>query len=144
MSNEINDNFPQGLPDDARVLLNNVLLEMIKGSLRIKNNGTFPGIICLCGSTKFKEQFITANFVYTMCGYIVLSVGFFTHADKDKHEVSLQEKELLDELHKRKIDLADEVVVICPGGYIGDSTKSEIEYAIKLGKKITYLERIDD
>ena len=49
-------------------------------------------------------------------------------------------KEMLDDMHKRKIDIADEIFVINVGGYIGDSTKSEIEYAIKCGKKVNYLE----
>ena len=46
-------------------------------------------------------------------------------------------------MHKRKIDMADEIFVINVNGYIGDSTKSEIEYANKTGKKVNYLEEIN-
>ena len=97
-----------------------------------------PIIVCLCGSTKFKQEFITANFRETMAGKIVLTVGWFSHTDGNIFTPSEQEKIALDELHKRKIDLADEVLVICPGGYVGDSTRSEIDYALAHGKPVTY------
>lgn len=98
-----------------------------------------PLIVCLCGSTKFKEAFEKANFEQTMKGKIVLSVGCFGHADG----VSFTEKEkdFLDELHKRKIDLADEVLILNVGGYIGSSTGRELAYAIKHNKEIDYLEK---
>jgi hypothetical protein len=99
-----------------------------------------PTIVCLCGSTKFKQEFIDANFRETMLGKIVLSVGFFSHADNKIFTPTEEEKLMVDELHKRKIDLADEILVLNVGGYIGNSTKSEIEYATKLGKTIRYLE----
>jgi hypothetical protein len=71
-------------------------------------------------------------------GYIVISVGLFGHSGDD--EVWTDDvKEMLDEMHKRKIDLADEIFVINVDGYIGDSTRSEIEYAIKTNKKVNYL-----
>lgn len=98
-----------------------------------------PIIVCLCGSTKFKQEFIEANFRETMAGKIVLSVGFFSHADKKFYTPTEQEKIMVDELHKRKIDLADEVLILNVGGYIGESTKSELEYATKLGKTIRFL-----
>ena len=102
-----------------------------------------PKIICLCGSTKFKQEFIEANFHETMKGHIVLSVGWFSHADGDIYTPTPDEKIALDELHKRKIDLADEVFVINIDGYIGESTRSEIEYAKAQGKPIKYLERLN-
>ena len=49
-------------------------------------------------------------------------------------------KEMLDDMHLRKIDMADEIFVINVGGYIGESTKREIAYAEKTGKKVNYLE----
>ena len=52
-------------------------------------------------------------------------------------------KEMLDDMHKRKIDMADEIFVINVDGYIGESTKSEIEYAKLNGKVISYLENIE-
>lgn len=103
-----------------------------------------PPIVVLCGSTRFKEAFIEATESFTLKGYIVLSVGLFGHADNKYSTVITQEvKEKLDELHKRKIDLADEVFVINCGGYIGDSTMSEINYAKQHNKPITYLEPLD-
>jgi hypothetical protein len=92
-----------------------------------------PKIVCLCGSTKFKQQFIEANFRETLEGNIVLSVGWFP---------SESAKRFLDELHKRKIDVAHEILVINVGGYVGDSTQSEIAYARFVGKPVRYLEQI--
>lgn len=99
-----------------------------------------PVIVCLCGSTRFKQAFVEANFRETMAGKIVLSVGWFSHADTSVYQVSEDEKRALDELHLRKIDLADEVLVINVGGYVGESTRREIEYATKCGKPVRYLE----
>ena len=100
-------------------------------------------VITLCGSTKFKEDFIKAQKELTLQGNIVISVGLFGHADGDYETVITDEvKNMLDDMHKRKIDMADEIFVINKDGYIGESTKSEIEYAIKTGKKVFYLEPI--
>lgn len=96
-------------------------------------------IVCLCGSTKFKQEFIQANFAETMAGKIVLTVGWFSHTDGNIFTPSLEEKIALDALHKRKIDLADEVLILNVGGYIGESTRSELEYAKAHGKTIRYL-----
>ena len=112
---------------------------------------TMPKIVCLCGSTRFYQQFQRANYEETMAGNIVLSVGFYRHyaesVENNRTEFhgenigcTPEQKIALDELHKRKIDLADEVLVLNVGGYIGDSTRSEIEYAEKLGMPIRYLE----
>lgn len=104
---------------------------------------TVPEIVCLCGSTRFGEAFADANRRLTLEGRIVLSVGECTRAQRG---VSPQEafgedaKVRLDELHKRKIDLADRVLVLNVGGYIGDSTRSEIAYAEAHDTPITYLE----
>lgn len=107
-------------------------------------SGEKPKIVCLCGSTRFYQEFQELNYKETMKGNIVLSVGFYPHASKEMHGESIgitqEQKIRLDELHKRKIDLADEVIVINKGGYIGESTRSEIEYAKKIGKPIVYLE----
>lgn len=106
-----------------------------------------PEIVCLCGSTRFYDAFQEANYKFTMRGKIVLSVGFFHHKSKDVHGegvgCSEEQKILLDELHKRKIDLADSIFVINVNGYIGESTRSEIEYAQAHGKNIEYLEPIE-
>ena len=79
----------------------------------------------------------------TLEGYIVISVGLFGHSGDD--EVwKPSTKEMLDDMHLRKIDLADEIFVINVGGYIGESTRREIEYAEDTGKKINYLEKPDE
>lgn len=98
-------------------------------------------IITLCGSTKFKEDFMEVQKKLTLKGDIVISVGLFGHSG-DNEVWSEGTKEMLDNMHKRKIDMADEIFVINKNGYIGSSTKSEIEYAKKEGKKIRYLENI--
>jgi hypothetical protein len=106
-----------------------------------------PRIVCLCGSTRFYEEFQRANFRETMAGNIVLTVGFYPHAKFSKKAhgedvgITSEEKVNLDDLHKRKIDLADEILVLNVGGYIGDSTRSEIEYARRTGKAIRWLEQ---
>lgn len=99
-----------------------------------------PIIVTLCGSTKFKDEFIQANFHETMQGKIVLTVGWFSHADAEVYYPTEEEKAMLDGLHKRKIDLSDEVLILNVGGYIGESTRSELEYARQRGKLIRYLE----
>ena len=101
---------------------------------------TKPQIICLCGSTRFKQEFINANFRETMKGNIVVTVGWFSHTDGEIFTPAPEEKKRLDELHLRKIDLADKVFVINKGGYIGESTTNEINYAKSIDKPVEYLE----
>jgi len=107
-----------------------------------------PKIVCLCGSTKFHKQFVEHNYLETMAGNIVLSVGFYPHAVNEVHGegvgITPEQKEALDELHKRKIDLADEVLVLNVGGYIGASTRSEVQYAHEHSKPVRWLEPIED
>ena len=99
-------------------------------------------VITLCGSTKFKDEFLKEQKRLTLEGNIVISVGLFGHSGDD--EVWNDNiKEMLDDMHKRKIDMADEIFVINIGGYIGSSTKSEIEYAKKTGKPVHYLEEVE-
>lgn len=103
-------------------------------------------VITLCGSTRFKDEFMEAQKRLTLEGNIVISVGLFGHAGDAEVWGNMDEgtltktKEMLDDMHKRKIDMADEIYVINVGGYIGSSTKSEIEYAKATGKGILYLE----
>jgi hypothetical protein len=99
-------------------------------------------VITLCGSTKFKEEFMEAQKQLTLQGNLVISVGLFGHSG-DNEVWTEGTKEMLDDMHKRKIDMADEIFVINKNGYIGSSTKSEIEYAYKTGKKINYLEPLN-
>ena len=94
-------------------------------------------VITLCGSTRFKDAFIEAQKRLTLEGNIVISVGLFGHSG-DGEVWTEGTKDMLDDMHKRKIDMADEIFVINVGGYIGSSTKSEIEYAEKAGKVVDY------
>ena len=106
-------------------------------------------VITLCGSTRFKEQFMKAQKELTLKGNIVISVGLFGHSGDQEVWENMDQgtltktKEMLDDMHKRKIDMADEVFVVNVNGYIGESTKAEIKYAIETGKVVNYLEKID-
>ncbi len=103
-------------------------------------------VITLCGSTRFKDEFLREQKRLTLEGNIVISVGLFGHSGDNEVWESMDEgtltktKEMLDDMHKRKIDMADEIFVINVNGYIGDSTKSEIAYAESTGKIVNYLE----
>lgn len=95
-------------------------------------------IITLCGSTKFREEFLEVQKRLTLEGNIVISVGLFGHSgDEEVWDKGI--KEMLDDMHLRKIDLADEIFVVNPGGYIGESTRKEIEYAKGKNKVVRYL-----
>ena len=108
-----------------------------------------PKIVCLCGSTRFKDAFIKAQLEETLAGKIVLTIGCNMKSDTEIFG-HLNKKEFayikikLDELHKRKIDLADEVLVLNVNGYIGENTRSEINYAKIHGKPIRYLKEGGD
>ena len=103
-------------------------------------------VITLCGSTRFRDAFMEAQKRLTLEGNIVISVGLFGHAGDSEvwegmaEDTMTKTKEMLDDMHKRKIDMADEIFVINVGGYIGSSTRREIEYARKTGKVVRYLE----
>ncbi len=103
-------------------------------------------VVTLCGSTRFKDAFMEAQKRLTLEGNIVISVGLFGHSGDNEVWENMDEgtltktKEMLDDMHKRKIDMADEIFVINVGGYIGDSTRSEIAYALETGKTVRYLE----
>lgn len=103
-------------------------------------------VVILCGSTRFKKEFMEVQKRLTLEGNIAISVGLFGHFGDSEVWENMDEgtltktKEMLDDMHKRKIDMADEIFVINVGGYIGESTRSEIEYAKAHGKKIRYLE----
>ncbi len=97
-------------------------------------------VVTLCGSTRFKEEFMKAQKDLTLQGKIVISVGLFGHSG-DNEVWDENTKEMLDDMHKRKIDMADSIFVINKDQYIGESTKSEIEYAERTGKPVNYLEK---
>ena len=103
-------------------------------------------VITLCGSTRFKDEFMKAQKDLTLAGNIVVSVGLFGHSGDNEVWENMDEgtltktKEMLDDMHKRKIDMADEIFVINVFGYIVSSTKSEIESANTTGKALRYIE----
>lgn len=105
-------------------------------------------VITLCGSTKFKDEFLREQKRLTLEGNIVLSVGLFGHSGDNEVWEGMDDgtltktKEMLDDMHKRRIDMSDEIFVINKGGYIGSSTRGEIEYAIKTNKKVVYMEKM--
>ena len=98
--------------------------------------------ITLCGSTKFKKEFEAINRRLSLEGNVVYSVAFFGHADKVP--LTAKQKKLLDEVHKRKIDNSEGIFVLDVDGYIGESTRSEIEYAERTGKFVKYLSSFPD
>lgn len=104
--------------------------------------GGYP-VITLYGSTRFKDKFLEAQKRLTLAGNIVISVGLFGHSGDD--EVWAEgTKEMLDDMHKRKIDMADGIYVINVNGYIGSSTRAEIEYAMANGKEVFYLNPVEE
>ena len=110
-------------------------------------HGPPPKIVTLCGSTRFREEFLAEQERLTLEGCIVLSVGLFggdvqdaSQGDTGRAPLTDEQNVMLGELHKRKIDLSHEILVINVGGYIGPRTRSEIAYAAEHRIPITYLE----
>jgi hypothetical protein len=104
-----------------------------------------PTVVCLCGSTRFSKAFQEANLNETLAGRIVLTIGCDMRSDGElfaekSPEELRQIKANLDALHLRKIDLADEVLILNVSGYIGKSTRRELNYARAQGKTIRFLE----
>lgn len=95
-------------------------------------------IVTLCGSTRFKDEFLKVQKELTLKGYIVNSVGLFGHSGDDE-VLDDGVKEMLDEMHLAKIDMADEIFVVNPSGYVGESTSREIAYARSQGKPVRSL-----
>jgi hypothetical protein len=134
------------LPQDAR----NEILQLQAELFNLQNPDYYaietrkPRIICLCGSTRFTHDMSIIQWELTKQGHIVLSWcilpdDYFT--GEDKTHIGDQEgvKEIVDEVHKRKIDISDEIYVININGYIGESTRSEIKYAETKGIPVKYL-----
>lgn len=119
-------------------------IEIEEGDRRLYRRIELPTIVCLCGSTRFYKEFQRVNYEKSMVGKIVLSVGFYMHeteaAHGEKWGCTHEQKEMLDHLHLKKIDLADEVFIINVDGYVGDSTMSEIAYALWRRKELYWLE----
>lgn len=133
------------VPDDAQLMtsLPAHLQSGLHGAHVTVWGGSPPSIVTLCGSTRFYEQWQREAFRLTTEGCVVLAVAFYPDSVEHGEGVGITpaQKEDLDELHMRRVDLADRVHVLNVGDYIGASTKREIEYARARGKEITYLER---
>lgn len=102
------------------------------------SDATQPIMVCLCGSTKFADAYTQASRDETLAGKIVLSVGLLGHQEGLDMDGPVKAK--LDELHLRKIDRADEVLFLNVDGYLGESSRRELEYARAKGKRIRFLE----
>jgi hypothetical protein len=102
-----------------------------------------PKIVCICGSTRFVNEMAAANRDLTFAGLIVLAPGVFVRAEEHEADRSItdEQKTALDALHLRKIDLADRVLVVNPGGYIGESASREIAYARAKGKQVSFTDQ---
>lgn len=99
-----------------------------------------PEIVCICGSARFVDEMSAANRDLTFAGAIVVAPGVFLHAEDHEADelITDEQKTALDALHLRKIDLADRVLVVNPGGYVGESTSREIAYAHATGKPVSF------
>ncbi|MDX2971096.1 hypothetical protein [Kribbella solani] len=95
-------------------------------------------VVVICGSTRFRDEIAVANRDLTLAGHIVLAPGVFAHTGD---LITGWQKRQLDALHLAKIDRADWVYIVNPGGYVGESTRREIDYARQAGKPVCYLER---
>ena len=94
-----------------------------------------PDIVCICGSMRFADELREANWAQTLAGRIVLAPG---EASAAHDSITEEQKSVLDALHLRKIELADHILVVNPGGYVGASTRREIAYARARGKPISF------
>ena len=94
-------------------------------------------VITICGSSKFKNEILEAAKTLTMDNHIVLSPFIFHHADDE--ELTQEAKIRLDNLHKEKINMSDAIFVVNVGGYIGESTYSEIDWAQRMKKEVYFL-----
>lgn len=94
-------------------------------------------VVTLCGSSKYRDEFEKVQLDLTLQGNIVLSLPIFSQ--NDGLVLSNEQLNMLSEMHKQKINMADEIFVVNPNGYIGNSTKQEIEYAISINKPVNYL-----
>lgn len=115
-------------------------------NMKFSKNPTKPNVVCLCGSSRFVRDHEKAMMEETLKGHIVIPLGLYGHADyppgakevTSDANMTSEVKQMLDRLHKSKIDLANEILVINPDGYVGESTKNEIEYAKSLNKGVRY------
>ena len=90
------------------------------------NNNRKYKVITLCGSIKYKDIFLKVQENLTLKGNIVFMPNFFTNIKKE--EIRLDTKKMLDEMHKQKIDMSDEIYVINLNGYIGERCFENLKF----------------
>lgn len=96
-------------------------------------------IVTLCGSLKFEDEYKAWDERLTLCGHTVFTCSVYpSYKAGEKNWYDVETKAKLDAAHIRKIDLSDVILVICPGGYIGQSTAGEIQHAKNTGKQVCY------
>ncbi len=110
---------------------------MSEGTAANSRQGGRHEVVTLCGSTRFKDDFLKAQEALTLEGKLVISLGFFEHAEGKT--VSPETEALLADIHRQRIDMSDSIFVINRDGYIGKSTASEIEYAKAAGKTVKFM-----
>jgi hypothetical protein len=118
--------------------------ELMEDQQAPQSAGREAKVITLCGSTKFEAEFAEVNQRLTMEGCVVISLGMFSLPDLPDYDWTADSSDLkgrLGGLHLQKIRMADEVYIVDPGGYAGESTRREIAYAEWLGKPVRYLSR---
>lgn len=94
-------------------------------------------IVTLCGSTRFKDEIQAVAHDLTLQGHIVLAPCIFHHNDNE--ELTTEQKIRLDNLHREKINMSDAIFVVNVGGYIGESTYGEIDWAERMKKEVYFL-----
>lgn len=118
--------------------------ELTTNAIRALDRPKPPTVVCLCGSTRFYEAFRQAEYDEEQKGNIVLSIGFKPDIGPGEHGqnvgITPERKTEVDELHNRKIDLSNEILILNVGGYLGDSTRRELDYARRHGKDVRWLE----
>ena len=111
-----------------------------------------PKIVCFCGSSRFVPEIAVLMWEFEKAGQIAMGLHLLPDNAAKRPDGSIIEHHLaeeqgvaaqMDELHLRKIDLADSIFVVNIDGYIGESTSREIAYAKRTGKPVVYLEPID-
>ncbi|MBL7252927.1 hypothetical protein [Paractinoplanes lichenicola] len=99
-----------------------------------------PEIVCICGSVRFVDELSAANRALTLAGVIVVAPSVAPTGGDEP--ITDEQKTALGALHLRKIDLADRVLVVNPGGYVGESTSREIAYARATGKPVSFTDPV--
>lgn len=122
---------------------------LVSRKLAWRHCQTPPRVVTLCGSTRFMDQFFRSGWEETLAGRLVFSVGVVMHDGEPGAQLPNDHlgehfgvKDRLDEIHFRKIDLSDEILVLNCDGYIGKSTQREIAYALATGKKVRFLDEM--